>query len=141
MRGNRKRDTRPEVRLRSELHSRGLRFRKDYLIRAPSVRVRVDIAFPRPRLAVFVDGCFWHGCPEHGTVPRSNARYWSAKLARNRERDEFVDECLEAEGWTVFRIWEHAEPVDAASLVEEMLVERSGPERLAERADAHSQAS
>ncbi len=121
MRGNRKRDTRPEVRLRSELHRRGLRFRKDYLIDQPSVRVRVDVVFPGSRLAVFVDGCFWHGCPDHGTVPRANTGYWPAKLARNRERDERVDALLRAEGWIVLRIWEHAHPAEAAVLVEKML--------------------
>ena len=76
-------------------------------------RIRVDIAFPGRRVAIFVDGCFWHGCPVHGTQPRSNTWYWGPKLQRNVERDRVVDQTLSAAGWTVVRIWEH-EPVDAA---------------------------
>lgn len=125
MRGNRKRDTRPEMRLRSELHRRGLRFRKDYLIREDAMRVRADIAFPRSRLVVFVDGCFWHSCPAHGSVPRANEGYWSAKLERNRQRDKLVDMYLRSADWTVVRVWEHVDPVEAASLIEARLREIS----------------
>jgi DNA mismatch endonuclease (patch repair protein) len=108
MRGNRKRDTRPEVQLRSALHRAGARFRKDYAIRPGSGRViRVDIAFPRARLAVFVDGCFWHCCPVHGNDPRVNVEYWQPKLARNRQRDSDVDRRLHDAGWHVVRVWEH----------------------------------
>jgi DNA mismatch endonuclease (patch repair protein) len=121
MRGNRKRDTRPEVLLRSELHRRGLRFRKDYLIREAGLRVRADIAFPRRRIAVFLDGCFWHGCPKHGNVPRANSRYWSVKLARNHERDGMVNSQLRAAGWCVIRVWEHTDPAEAAAHVQEAL--------------------
>lgn len=111
MRGNRSRDTRPEVLLRSALHRHGLRFRKDYRIRALSRSCRVDIVFTRPQVAVFVDGCFWHGCREHGRTPKSNTGYWEAKLARNAERDRENDTALTASGWTVVRVWEH-EPVE-----------------------------
>ena len=117
MRGNRRTDTGPELRLRSELHRRGLRFRKDFLVRAGETKVRPDIVFPRRRLAVFVDGCFWHSCPDHGTRPRANASYWSAKLARNTERDRTVNIGLSTEGWLVLRIWEHTPVPEAADRV------------------------
>jgi DNA mismatch endonuclease (patch repair protein) len=114
MKGNRRSDTRPEVALRAALHARGLRFRKDYLVRIPSFRAtRIDIAFTKARMAVFVDGCFWHGCPDHGRVPSTNAHYWPAKLARTRDRDERLTHALEAHGWRVIRLWEHV-PVDEA---------------------------
>lgn len=114
MRGNRSRDTAPEIAIRSALHRLGLRFRKDFLIRAGGPRgIRTDIAFTRLRLAIFVDGCFWHGCPIHGRVPRANHDYWRAKLGRNSERDARNNETLEAVGWSVLRFWEH-DPVDEA---------------------------
>jgi DNA mismatch endonuclease (patch repair protein) len=104
---NRRRDTKPEVRLRSALHRRGLRFRNDLLVRCEGVKVRPDIVFTKRRVAVFVDGCFWHGCPEHMHMPKTNQDYWVPKLDRNMERDRRVDAALEADGWTVVRIWEH----------------------------------
>jgi DNA mismatch endonuclease (patch repair protein) len=115
MKGNRKRDTKPEVRLRSVLHAAGLRFRKDFPIRPDDGGrlIRVDLAFTRRRVAVFVDGCFWHGCPSHGTQPRSNPDYWRLKLARNIERDREVDQRLHAAGWTVVRLWEHEHPLES----------------------------
>jgi DNA mismatch endonuclease, patch repair protein len=114
MQANRRADTRPELAVRSALHARGLRFRKDYPIPIPGRRAtRVDVVFISARVAVFVDGCFWHGCPEHGLTPKSNAAYWVPKLERNRERDQRVTEGLEADGWTVVRVWEH-EPVREA---------------------------
>lgn len=118
MRGNRKRDTRPEVRLRSALHRRGLRFFKDRRIEGEGLRVRGDVVFPRNRVAVFVDGCFWHGCPDHGNTPRANSSYWVPKLARNKERDREQTAALEARGWTVIRIWEHVPPDEAADFVQ-----------------------
>lgn len=111
---NRAKDTRPEVELRSALHRRGLRFRKDHRVRVVSRGVRVDIAFPRQRLAVLVDGCFWHGCPEHMTWPKTNADWWHQKITLNQERDRATDERLLAGGWNVVRIWEH-EPVEMAA--------------------------
>lgn len=117
--GNRRADTSPELRLRRGLWARGLRFRKDFPIRPAGHRaVRADIVFPRARLAVFVDGCFWHSCPQHGRVPRSNREYWEAKLRNNRQRDLRVTKALEAECWTVMRVWEHEELADALDAVE-----------------------
>lgn len=115
---NRRVGTKPEAILRSELHRRGLRFRKDLLVRADGVRTHIDVAFTRWRLAVFVDGCFWHSCPEHGTAPKSNTAYWSPKLAANVARDRRVDVALETEGWTVLRVWEHESVAEAADRVQ-----------------------
>jgi DNA mismatch endonuclease (patch repair protein) len=114
MQANRRVDTTPERLVRSALHRRGLRFRKDYRIDLPSLRVRVDVAFPRERLAIFVDGCFWHRCPVHATDPRRNAAFWKRKLERNVERDRSVDAALMLAGWQIIRSWEH-EPADAAA--------------------------
>lgn len=114
MQANRRADTTPERILRSVLHRRGLRFRKDYRIDLPSLRVRVDVAFPRERLAVFVDGCFWHRCPEHATDPRRNAVFWKRKLERNVERDRNVNAALTLAGWQIIRSWEH-EPADTVA--------------------------
>jgi len=111
MQANRSSDTSPEVRLRSALHRAGLRFYKHR--RPPGVSCRVDVVFPKARLAVFVDGCFWHGCPTHGTQPRLNHEWWEAKLARNRRRDERNQSELRAAGWEIIRVWEH-EPVERA---------------------------
>lgn len=116
-RGNRRTDTKPEVVVRSALHRRGLRFRKDMRIRAGQLWVRPDVVFTRRRIAVFVDGCFWHGCDVHGTTPKSNVEYWGPKLAANRERDRRVDEELTAHGWLVIRCWEHDDPEDVADRV------------------------
>lgn len=112
MQGNRSRNTVPEVRLRSALHRSGLRFFK-HRRPQPGISCRVDILFPAAHLAVFVDGCFWHCCPEHGTRPAANTWYWEPKLRRNVERDRAADAALQAAGWTVVRFWEH-ESVDAA---------------------------
>jgi DNA mismatch endonuclease, patch repair protein len=121
MRANPKRDTRPERLLRSALHARGYRFRKQLLIEAGTVRVYADVAFPRHRTAVFVDGCFWHCCPAHGNTPRANTSYWAPKLARNVERDRRVSEALRAAGWKVVRIWEHTPTEKAVDLVARFL--------------------
>lgn len=107
MRANRKTGTRPEALLRSALHRRGLRFRKGTLVYAGNVKVRPDIVFTKARVAAFLDGCFWHACPQHGTRPTANAGYWLAKLRRNVERDRIVDEALLGAGWRVVRVWEH----------------------------------
>jgi DNA mismatch endonuclease, patch repair protein len=114
MRANRRTDTKPELALRRALHRQGYRFRKDYrLDLAEGKRVRPDIAFTARRVAVFVDGCFWHACPEHGSKPANNVWYWEPKLLRNVERDRAADAALLAAGWNVVRIWEH-EPLEAA---------------------------
>ena len=112
MKANRRADTKPEVSVRSALHARGLRFRKDLLLRTKGgLRTKADIVFPRVRIAVFVDGCFWHGCPLHGSTPKSNSHYWGPKLKRNKERDATVNRALGLDGWQVIRVWEH-EPVE-----------------------------
>lgn len=118
MRRNRKVDTKPELQLRSALHARGLRFRKNLPVRLPDRTVRPDIVFTRKKLAVFVDGCFWHRCAEHGTSPRFNSSYWQEKLDRNVARDRLVDEALRAQGWRVLRVWEHEQANAAAARVE-----------------------
>lgn len=113
MQANRRRDTAPELRLRSLLHRRGMRFRVDQpLVVIP--RRRADLTFPRLKLAVFVDGCFWHGCPEHARIPHEHRDYWTAKTRRNVERDLETDEVLQRAGWTALRVWEH-EDVEAAA--------------------------
>jgi DNA mismatch endonuclease, patch repair protein len=117
MRGNRRTDTKPEIALRTALHAMGYRYRKDYRIDLPARRVRPDIAFTKRKVAVFVDGCFWHACPEHGTRPRNNEWYWSPKLIRNVERDRAADDALTEAGWTVVRLWEHIPVADAVAAV------------------------
>jgi DNA mismatch endonuclease (patch repair protein) len=120
MRANRPRDTRPELGVRRELHRRGLRYRVNS---APvsGLRCRPDIIFTRARVAVFVDGCFWHSCPEHGTRPAANGDWWGRKLAANVDRDRRNDRSLSAAGWKVVRIWEHEDPGDGAARVERAL--------------------
>lgn len=108
----RRRDTLFERQIRSLLHAAGLRFRVDFPIRVPGTRlIRPDIVFTKRRVAVFCDGCFWHGCPEHGQRPGvRNGDYWLPKIAGNRERDERQTQALRADGWTVLRFWEHEDP-------------------------------
>src|SRR5215469_12707664 len=108
MKANRRTDTKPELALRRALHGLGYRYRKDLrLDLASGVRVRPDIVFTARRVAVFVDGCFWHCCPEHGSQPAANSWYWEPKLLRNVERDRAADAALDEAGWTVIRLWEH----------------------------------
>lgn len=109
MRANHRRDTRPELAVRRLLHARGWRYRVDFRL-APPLRVRADIVFTRARVAVFIDGCFWHSCSLHGTAPKANADYWGPKLARNVARDRQTDDDLAALGWRVLRFWEHEDP-------------------------------
>lgn len=116
MRGNKRRDTQPEIKIRKLLHASGLRFRIDYSLQ-PGIRTKADIVFTRRRVAVYIDGCFWHGCPQHATYPKTNTEHWLPKLARNIERDRKTDAALQACGWTVIRIWEHVLPSDAAVLI------------------------
>lgn len=114
MRANRSRDTAPELALRRELHRLGLRYRTN-MRPLKEIRRTADVVFTRRKVAVFVDGCFWHGCPDHYRVPSANAAYWSAKLARNVARDAQVNDMLQDQGWTVVRVWEH-EPVQEAAV-------------------------
>ena len=120
-RANVKVNTKPEIAIRSLLHRQGYRFRKNLRLDVPGLRVRIDIVFPRHRLAVFIDGCFWHNCPLHGGSPQSNVEYWQQKLERNACRDELVNERLREAGWHVLRIWEHVTPAEAAAQVRTVL--------------------
>lgn len=125
MRGNRRTGTKPEMALRSALHATGLRFRKDYRLDLGNVKPRPDIVFTRAKVGVFVDGCFWHCCPEHGTQPNVNPDYWRPKLARNVERDREHDRALTEAGWAVVRVWEHEAPGDAATRIAEIVRARA----------------
>jgi len=108
MLSNKARDTKPELAVRRALHAAGFRYRVDV---RPSLelRTRADIVFTRQKIAVFIDGCFWQGCPVHATRPKRNSDYWVPKLQRNMERDLETTARLEALGWTVLRFWEHEE--------------------------------
>jgi DNA mismatch endonuclease (patch repair protein) len=139
MQGNRGQDTKPEVLLRAELHRRGLRFRK-HAQPLPDVPCRVDIVFSRARVAVFVDGCFWHRCPKHGVRPHANAGYWNAKLDRNVARDSANDAALRTAGWLVLRVWEHERPPDAADRVEQV-VRGKARMKATDAPDAHGERS
>ncbi len=118
------RDTAPEMALRRRLHAAGFRYRVDHRP-VPGLRRRADLVFTRRRVAVFVDGCFWHRCPQHGTRPSSNAEWWEAKLARNAERDAETNRLLTDAGWRVVRIWEHEDPETAVEKVVRALSEAS----------------
>ncbi|MFI5485643.1 very short patch repair endonuclease [Micromonospora echinaurantiaca] len=113
MKRMRRASTKPELLVRKQLHRRGLRFRVNH----PGLPGRPDIAFTRARLAVFVDGCFWHRCPEHGVIPKHNREWWEAKLRRNVERDREKDTALFALGWHVRHFWEHEDPARVAEEV------------------------
>ncbi|NMD56337.1 very short patch repair endonuclease [Tsukamurella columbiensis] len=107
MQANRSQDTKPELRVRRALHALGLRYRVG-IAPEPTLRRRADIVFTRARVAVFIDGCFWHGCPEHGrSTFNHNADYWPEKIAGNIARDMDTSERLERAGWRVLRFWEH----------------------------------
>jgi DNA mismatch endonuclease (patch repair protein) len=118
-----------EVELRRELYRSGLRYRVGHVVMQRPRRV-ADIAFPGLKIAVFVDGCFWHGCPEHASWPKQNAEFWRHKIETNRSRDADTDERLEAIGWKVVRVWEHESPVTAAEMISRLVAaakaERSG---------------
>jgi DNA mismatch endonuclease (patch repair protein) len=120
MRSNKSRDTKPELALRRAVHSLGLRYR---VAARPVAGLRrtADLVFPRIRVAVFLDGCFWHGCPEHHSLAKTNSDYWAEKLRRNRERDAETDRLLKEAGWSVIRVWEHEDPAEAALRVAEVV--------------------
>jgi len=116
----RRADTDPELSLRRLLHARGYRYRVN--LKVPGMpRRTMDIGFPRIKLGVFVDGCFWHACPEHATWPANNAVWWAEKLRLNVARDRETNEALQGAGWEVLRIWEHEPPAAAADRVAEMV--------------------
>lgn len=125
MRGNRSRDTRPELAVRRRLHALGLRYRVSYRP-VPDLRRTADIAFPRQRVAIFIDGCYWHSCPEHGTKAARNADYWSTKLASNAARDADTNARLREAGWTVARYWEHEDPDAVAADIRALVTQAAG---------------
>lgn len=117
MQAIRSRDTQPELAVRRRLHGLGLRYRVA-MAPEPSLRRKADVVFTRARVAVFIDGCFWHGCPDHGRRTfKHNADYWSRKIATNIERDEDTSRKLRSAGWTVLRFWEHEDPDAVATSV------------------------
>ena len=118
--GNRRRDSRPEMSIRRAVHALGLRYFVDKPVKFEihSRSIRADLVFPRIRLAVFIDGCFWHGCPEHMTWPSRNGRWWRSKIADNQARDRRQTRQLGAARWTVIRIWSHSEPSTAARRID-----------------------
>ncbi|WP_433876246.1 very short patch repair endonuclease [Sinomonas atrocyanea] len=133
MQANKRRDTAAELALRSALHRQGLRFRKDLRLTSIASRPRPDIVFTRARVAVFVDGCFWHACPVHGRPPKSNTGYWEPKLRGNVNRDRLNDAALHDAGWAVVRIWEHEQTDEAVDAVLRAL----GRARLTATVDDH----
>lgn len=116
----RQKGTDAEVALRQEIHRIGLRYRVDYEVLKKPRRV-ADVVFPGRKIAVFVDGCFWHGCPEHATWPKQNAEFWREKIEANRLRDADTNERLRSLGWTVLRFWSHESPHEAARTVAHMV--------------------
>lgn len=121
----RQKGTGAELSLRKELHARGLRYRLQVPLLTKPRRV-ADIVFSAARVAIFVDGCFWHGCPDHGSWPKNNAQFWRDKIEANRARDEDTDRRLQDSGWKVVRIWAHEGPDEAAERIESMVrTERS----------------
>nr|WP_255352999.1 DNA mismatch endonuclease Vsr [Modestobacter sp. Leaf380] len=120
MQANRRRDTRPELALRRELHARGWRYRVDHPP-VTGLRRRADVVFTRRKVAVYVDGCYWHSCPAHGTTAKANAEFWASKLTANQRRDRDTDRRLAEAGWQVIRVWEHESPTEAADRIELML--------------------
>lgn len=133
----RSRDTGPELAIRTRLHALGYRYRVDHRP-LPAVRTRGDLVFTRARLVVFVDGCFWHQCPQHRTSPRNNSAWWAAKLAANVERDRATDQRLADAGFRVVRIWEHESPDEAVAMIVRALGATAAPDppRRASPADA-----
>lgn len=116
MLANRSRDTTPEMAVRRAVHALGLRYRIGTRP-LPELRRTADLVFRSARVAVFVDGCFWHGCPEHATHPVANAGYWAEKIRKNRERDADTSARLEEAGWRSIRVWEHENPDESAAVI------------------------
>jgi DNA mismatch endonuclease, patch repair protein len=131
MRANRKTNSGPERRIRSQLYAAGLRYRIYVSIVVDGQRIKPDIVFVRRKLAVFVDGCFWHACPDHGTMPNHNHDYWSPKLETNVRRDRRVDALLRLAGWRVLRIWEHTSTAEAAQAIGLAANESEAPDECA----------
>ena len=123
MRANKGRDTKPELAVRRLVHASGLRYRVN-ATPAKELRRTADLLFRPSRVAVFIDGCYWHGCPEHYTAPKANGGFWANKVARNRERDAETTLVLEERGWEVLRFWEHEDPAEVASIIIEVVCRR-----------------
>ena len=121
MRSTPQQHTSLEIRIRRELHRRGLRYRVGHRLPIPEVRRSADLLFTRARVAVLLDGCWWHLCPKHATIPRTNREWWLKKLAGNVARDRDTDRRLAMAGWRVVRIWEHESSVQAAQLIERIV--------------------
>lgn len=126
MQGNQSEGTKPELAVRSAVHRRGLRYRL-HMRPLESLRCKADMVFRPARVAVFIDGCFWHGCPDHGRVPTDTTGYWAAKLNRNIQRDRRNDRILAQAGWRVLRFWEHEDVEAIAIEVERVVKARLGP--------------
>ncbi|MDQ4503897.1 very short patch repair endonuclease [Sinomonas sp. ASV322] len=124
MQGNRSRDTAPELLVRRAVHAMGLRYRVAFRPE-PELRRTADLVFTRARIAVFIDGCYWHGCPEHYIEPKRNVDYWRPKIARNRERDEQTTAALASHGWLVLRFWSHEDPATVARTIRAAVVGRA----------------
>src|ERR1700722_7709284 len=125
MQSNKARDTKPEVALRSAVHALGLRYRvSERPIR--ELRRTADLVFTRAKVAVFLDGCFWHGCPAHHTVAVTNADFWAEKVETNKARDRDTDRRLSEAGWTSVRVWEHEDSEEAAIRVRDAVTQRRG---------------
>jgi DNA mismatch endonuclease, patch repair protein len=118
-----RRDTPCELAVRSAVHAMGLRFKVDWPL--PGTRRRADLAFVGAKVVVFVDGCFWHGCPEHATWPRANASWWREKIEGNMRRDRHTDALLERQGWRVLRFWEHEDSERVARAINRVVRTRS----------------
>ena len=123
MRGNRRRDTKPELAVRRLVHALGLRYRVDFPPLANFPRIRADLVFPRARVAVFIDGCYWHKCPEHYRPAVTNSKFWHEKIESNANRDSRVNELLKASDWTVLRFWEHEDPQYVAARIKDTVQE------------------
>lgn len=128
MQGNRSRDTQAELAVRRLVHAMGLRYRVNARP-IPSLRRTADLLFTRAKVAVFIDGCFWHGCPDHHRQPTANSDYWVAKVERNRQRDAATDITLTEAGWTVLRFWEHEPPEQVAQSVREAVMRTRRPDQ------------
>lgn len=126
MSANKGRDTKPEKLLRSALHRRGLRYRVGARP-LPNLRRTADVVFTKAHVAVFVDGCYWHGCPEHHRPAKKGAAFWQEKIAGNRARDAETDEALRNAGWSVIRVWEHEDPEQAAEKILKTVKSRPNP--------------
>lgn len=128
MQANRSRDTKPELSIRRAVHAMGLRYR---VAERPIKQLprSGDLVFSRARVVVFVDGCFWHGCPLHYIAPRANAEFWKAKIERNRERDAETSAVLNSQGWIVLRFWGHEDPSTAAEKIRRAVELRRGTSR------------